>query len=79
MRESGALGRERELRELPDEIAQHEQELGMPRTALTDAETRARKQQEHRQQLEAERSAIVAARREREQQRNRIAGWVQGA
>ena len=76
VRESGALGRERELRELPDEIAQHDQELGIARTALTDAETRARKQQEHRQQLEAERSAIVAARREREQQRNRIAGWV---
>ncbi|HYP61743.1 MAG TPA: chromosome segregation protein SMC [Thermomicrobiales bacterium] len=76
VRESGALGRERELRELPDEIAQHDKQLGIARTALTDAETRARKQQEHRQQLEAERSAIVAARREREQQRNRIAGWV---
>ena len=76
VRESGALGRERELRELPDEIAQHDQELAIARTALTDAETRARKQQEHRQQLEAERSAIVAARREHEQQRNRIAGWV---
>ena len=76
VRESGALGRERELRELPDEIAQHERELETARAALTGAEAQARKVQEQRQQLESERSAILAARREREQQRNRLSGWV---
>src|SRR4029078_5846708 len=58
-------------------IARHDKELGIARTALTDAETRALKQHEHRQQLASERSAIVAAGRDRAQQRHRIAGWVQ--
>jgi chromosome segregation protein len=77
VRESGALGRERELRELPDEIAQHEKALELARAALTGSETRTRTLQERRQQLETERSAILAARREREQQRHRLSGWVQ--
>jgi chromosome segregation protein len=76
VRESGALARERELRELPDEIARREAGVESARAAVADAETLARTVQEQRQQLEAERSAIHAARREREQQRKRLATWL---
>ncbi len=77
VRESGALGRERELRELPDEITQIEAKLTKARAAAETAAAKPRALVEDRQQLESERSAILATRREREQQRARIATWLE--
>ncbi|MDQ2683269.1 MAG: AAA family ATPase, partial [Chloroflexota bacterium] len=76
VRESGALSRERELRELPDQIAALEKLLAGTRTEAETIANRVRERQTERQQLEAERSAILATRREREAQRSRIATWI---
>jgi chromosome segregation protein len=76
VKESGMLGRERELRELPVERKKHESvrealtgELQKARAALTDLTNQ-------RRALDAERAGINAARKERQQQRSRTERWL---
>jgi chromosome segregation protein len=76
IRESGALGRERELRELPGEIAKLEKDLTKARTRVDAASKEIREASEQRQQMESERAAILATRRERSGQRERINTWI---
>jgi chromosome segregation protein len=76
VKESGMLGRERELRELPIERKKHETvretliaELKNARTATTELTAK-------RRELDSERAGINAARNERRQQRTRIERWL---
>jgi chromosome segregation protein len=62
---------------LPDQITRHKAEIATVRADLESANAKPRALQEDRQQLEAERSAILATRRERAQQRTRIAAWLE--
>lgn len=76
VRESGVLGRERELRELPGEIRRladaRGAAIGSESTALEAVRTVAAEQQATR----AEHAALVAAGNERRGQRQRLAGWL---
>jgi chromosome segregation protein len=76
VRESGALGREREMRELPEQIVRLEKDLIASRELAEAAASRVKVVTDDRQKLEAERSALHATRREREAQRSRIASWL---
>jgi chromosome segregation protein len=76
VKESGMLGRERELRELPIERKKHETvretltgELQRARAALAELSGK-------RRALDAERAGITAARKERQQQRSRTERWL---
>lgn len=76
VKESGALARERELRELPDQVKQAESKVLEASTALDEIGSKIRAASERRQQLESERAALLATRRERESQRTRLNGWL---
>jgi chromosome segregation protein len=75
VRESGVLGRERELRELPGEIraltARRDEAIGK----RDDARRRLAAIEEERSTLATERTGLVAMRRERETQRSRLETW----
>jgi chromosome segregation protein len=76
VRESGALARERELRELPRQISARETDLATASGQREAANDRVRSIHEERQQLESERLALQATGRERAGQRDRIAAWI---
>ncbi len=75
-RESGALARERELRELPDAIAALESDLEKARLRVDEAAAVVRVILDSRRGAEGERAALHAAAQERRQQRDRLAGWL---
>jgi chromosome segregation protein len=75
-RESGTLGRERELRELPDCIATLERDLAHVRRRAEEADAAARVILDARRLAEDDRAALRAAARERRVQRDRLAGWL---
>ncbi len=76
VRESGVLGRERDLRELPREIATLETRrsaaLGLQSVIATELQTQA----EERATIESDRTGLVSQRRERASQRDRLIGWL---
>ena len=76
VRESGALGRERELRELPATIRDLEQRLA----GITDQRTRiAASEREHtstQNQLQSQLAGLAAQQRERNKQRTQIETWL---
>jgi chromosome segregation protein len=76
VRESGALARERELRELPDQIREREAELLIVVKGRDDANSRLGLISDERERLQSERHALQAAGRERAGQRERIAAWL---
>ena len=75
VRESGVLGRERELRELPSEISR----LAGQRDEVIAKRDEGRRHlsaiEEERSTLVTERSSLIAMRRERETQRSRLEMW----
>ena len=75
-RESGALARERELRELPNTIAMLESEVATARDRAEEIDAGVRAILERRQHAEGERAALHAAAQERRQQRDRLAVWL---
>jgi chromosome segregation protein len=75
-RESGTLARERELRELPQEIARLDEALTTARTRTAEADAAMRRLQETQRQTESERVALRAAAVERRQLRARLEGWL---
>jgi chromosome segregation protein len=75
-RESGTLGRERELRELPTAIAALEQELTIIRSRLAEAEEGARRARDAQRQAESDQAALRAAKEGRQQQRSRLERWL---
>ena len=74
--ESGALGWERELRELPDEIAMFERDLVATRERAEQADAAVRAILETLRHAEDDRAALGAAAQERRQQRQRLADWL---
>jgi chromosome segregation protein len=76
VRESGVLGRERELRGLPAEVARLDGALATARQAREEAAARATAVVAERRAHEAERAARTAAGEERARQRQRLAGWL---
>jgi chromosome segregation protein len=71
------LGRERELRELPDQIAGLDGERVAASTRLAELADVPRRLAEERRELDAARAAIVATRRERASQLARLRGWLE--
>ena len=78
VRESGVLGRERDLRTLPDQIAGLEERLATARAELAAREAAARATGEAIRAADAERAARAAAGAERARQRDRVAAWLEG-
>ena len=76
-RESGTLGRERELRELPDVIAILEQNLAAARCRAAEADTAHGAVLETQRQIDEERAALLAVAEERRQHRDRLATWLE--
>ncbi len=75
-RESGTLGRERELRELPGLVAALETELATARNRSAEAEASARALQEAQRHADGERAALRVAMEERDRQRARLEAWL---
>ena len=76
VRESGMLGRERELRDLPvalDRLAQERGRLEVEREA---AQTAVQELTEERRRIESERTSLEATQRERANQRGRLESWL---
>jgi len=76
VRESGVLGRERELRDLPAEIERRRRQREAATAARAAAEGEARRLAEERRGVEAARAGQAAAGEERRRQRQRLAGWL---
>ncbi|MEA2523754.1 MAG: chromosome segregation protein [Thermomicrobiales bacterium] len=76
VRESGVLGRERELRELPRELKRLEQARDQAQAALREAAETPRRLVEERREQETARAGFLATRKERQGQRARLAGWL---
>jgi chromosome segregation protein len=76
VRESGVLGRERDLRELPKEIARLEAERDAAQATQRQAAAEPRRLTEQRRELENERTGLLAARKSRQEQRARLAAWI---
>ncbi|HEV2067481.1 MAG TPA: AAA family ATPase, partial [Thermomicrobiales bacterium] len=76
VRESGVLGRERELRDLPDQIAALDAQVTQARQRQRDIAQAAGLVTEARGRVEAARAGLVAQRRERSGQRDRLAAWL---
>lgn len=76
VRESGMLGREREVRELPGAIAALERERGEASAALRLAAEEPGRLGELRRAAEAERAGLIASRKERQVQRARLLAWI---
>jgi chromosome segregation protein len=77
VRESGVLSRERELRELPDQIARFTGDRDKAIDAQQTAADEPRRLGEERQSIEAARAGLLASRKERQAQRARVAGWLE--
>ncbi|MCC6790740.1 MAG: AAA family ATPase, partial [Thermomicrobiales bacterium] len=76
VRESGMLGRERELRELPGELKRLETRRAEAAEAVKLARGEQQRHVEERQRLEAERAGLNASRKERQGQRLRLLSWL---
>lgn len=76
VRESGVLGRERELRDLPDQIADLERRGDQARRRQREIAAAAGEITEERGRVESERAGLIAQRRERSGQHDRLAGWL---
>ena len=76
VRESGVLGRERELRDLPGEIARLAGVVETARVALAETEERIRGLAGERRSTESTRAALIAAAEERARQRTRLDSWL---
>jgi chromosome segregation protein len=76
VRESGALGRERDLRELPAEIRRYEQQWEVAKQVHGDVIAQGEKLQEDRARAQSGRAALVAQGRERNGQRDRLQNWL---
>ncbi|MCA9876429.1 MAG: chromosome segregation protein SMC [Thermomicrobiales bacterium] len=76
VRESGALGRERELRELPDLVARLQGEAVVAAQATARAEDEAAAVLAQQRQAEAELSGLRAAAEERRRQQERLRTWL---
>jgi len=76
VRESGVLGRERELRDLPEEIRTLESTRTDARANQETASAEAWAIAAKRGEVETGRAGLVAQRRERSGQRDRLATWV---
>ncbi|MFM9105891.1 MAG: chromosome segregation protein SMC [Chloroflexota bacterium] len=76
VRESGVLGRERELRELPGQVGALERDLAAARAARQAREEEARALAAQRRAAESARAAGAAAAVERARQRTRLDAWV---
>jgi chromosome segregation protein len=74
--ESGTLGRERELRGLPDAIALAERDLAEACERAQAADAAVRAVLDARRQAEDDRAALGAAAQERRQQRQRLTDWL---
>ena len=75
-RDSGLLGRERELRELPDQIAALEQQRIQLDTNAAEAEQGLRNFQQQRNELTSQRADVSAQLKALIPQRNRLRGWI---
>jgi chromosome segregation protein len=76
VRESGALGRERELRKLPRELKRLERARADAVASLDEAAGTTHRLAEERRQQETARAGLLATRKERQEQRDRLAGWL---
>ncbi|MDP9369615.1 MAG: AAA family ATPase, partial [Chloroflexota bacterium] len=76
VRESGVLTRERELRELPAEVERLRRMRETAVAVLDTATEEPRRIMAERQEVEATRAGVVAARKERQGQRARLASWL---
>jgi chromosome segregation protein len=76
VRESGMLTRARELRELPDQIESHQRERATAIEARERVGEEVRALGQERQRIESERAGLVAMRKERTGQRDRLASWL---
>jgi len=76
VRESGVLGRERDLRELPQEILALEKRriAALEHQSVITAEIQA--QTDERGRIESDRTGLISQRRERASQRDRLIGWL---
>ncbi len=75
VRDSGALGRERELRDLPDEIRGLKAEREQIQRRQREARTQVASHDSQRNALATEQTETQATRRERSGQRARLEGW----
>jgi chromosome segregation protein len=78
VKESGMLGRERELRELPALLTKQEGLRGEAVAAMRAAQERARALQTERRAADSERAGLLAAGKERAAQRDRTERWLAG-
>lgn len=76
VRESGVLGRERELRELPGEIRRIEREQGEAVKARDEVASGIQKLLDERNATESSRAGLAAQQRERAGQRQRLENWL---
>jgi chromosome segregation protein len=76
-RDSGTLGRERELRELPAVIAELETKSAAARAQADDADAALAALAASQRRIEGDLAALRAAADERQQQRDRLARWLE--
>ncbi|MGH2530863.1 MAG: chromosome segregation protein SMC [Thermomicrobiales bacterium] len=76
VRESGVLGRERELRELPKEIRGLDRARTEAVAKLDEMIDTPRRLATERQEVDSARAGLLAARKERQGQRDRLTGWL---
>jgi len=76
VRESGTLGRERELRELPEAIVNFERDLAAGCDRAERANVAVQVILDARRHAEDERAGLCAAAQERRQQRKRLTDWL---
>jgi chromosome segregation protein len=76
VRESGVLGRERDLRELPAEIERLERRREETQAHQAEAAQKGQALASDRTAIESERAVLLAQRRERGGQRDRLAAWL---
>jgi chromosome segregation protein len=76
VRESGALARERELRELPGAVARLEIQLTEARRQVATADSAARAAVDAQRAAAEERARLEAAATARQQQHERLASWL---
>lgn len=75
-RESGLLGQERELRELPQDIERFGTQRDVAQQQQTEIAARVRELQDDRTAVQSERAGLVAQGRERGGQRDRLRNWL---
>lgn len=76
VRESGVLGRERELRELPDVVTRLEAERTMAQGKQQEIADETRAFLDERNATESKRAGLIAQQRERGGQRDRLRNWL---